>query len=179
MQSHQDYYDRLKTRVEENQHSEEEKDGEEESEQQLNTAEEVFIRAFAKEVKKKLMKERDEDTEWNLTVLDNFNDAFESTSVNRVWRRFMLMLHYKNPTISEEIIDELCKSHERYRSHILSDLINDTASETSSNVSDESSDAGSDVTSDVSSDAASSTSSESEPDSVSQMDRDSDVDKNY
>ena len=113
------------------------------------TVENCFVDSIAREVQKKIKrKDLDEDERWNIIVMQHFDDAFESVSMIKVWRRFLLTLYGKELPINEQMIDNIIGNKLGYNSAVLDSVLeygtgvtwehgDDSDDETGSNQSDE------------------------------------------
>ena len=95
------------------------------SEEPSYNVENCFVDSVAKEVQKNIKRESldDEDEQWNIIVMHYFDDAFDSVSLTKVWRRFLLTLYGKELPINEQMIDNITGNKMGYKSSVLKSVL--------------------------------------------------------
>ena len=102
-------------------------DSQDSSGDEVETAEDCYINAIAREVYKKIRDSSEGDDEWNITVTQYFDDAFESVSMTKIWRRFLLTLYGKELPINQQMISDIIGNKSGYKSPVLDAVLKLTA----------------------------------------------------
>ena len=91
--------------------------------EEVYNTESCFIDAIGLHVHNKIaqLSKHEHGEGWNISVMQHFDEAFDSVSMTRVWRRFLLSL-YANPKrlpINGHMINDIVGDTEGYKSAVL------------------------------------------------------------